>query len=988
MQVRVLGPVDIMLDGGARPVSGFRRQAVLAALALHDGQVVSTGRLVELVWGDSPPPTAINSLQTHISYLRRVLGSKDAIVARPPGYLLNLGSDSTDARTAERLLRRGRQATDPVQGARDLAEALALWRGRPLADLVGSTWLEEQSERLGALAEEIRRALFEARLAAGQHREIVAELEQLAADDPLDEQLHGQLMLALYRCGRQAHALAVFRRVRAALVNQLGIEPGPMLRNLESAILRQDHALAVPARPDLSSPARPTLSSAARPNLSSPARPNPASPAARPMPVPAQRPMPVPAQRPVPVPAQLPPAIAGFAGRTAELARLDAALAQAERERSAGSVAVVISALSGTAGVGKTALALQWAHQVAAQFPDGQLYVNLRGFGPSGEPAEPGEAICGFLNGLGVPEASIANGVPTQAALYRSLVAGKRVLVVLDNARDAEQVRPLLPGSPGCLVIVTSRSNLAGLVATDGAYPVSLDVLTPPEASDVLARRLGEARVASEPEAVAEIIERCARLPLALAIAAARAAARPEFPLAAIAAELRGATAALDPFGGGDGDGDGGADSRTDVRAVFSWSCQALSDHAARLFRLLGLHPGQDIGVHAAASLAGLLASRARPLLADLTRANLLLEYAPGRYSFHDLLRAYAIELTDRHDSKQERQAAVHRELDYYLHAAHQAAARLHPHCDVIAIARAQPGVITECLTGTQAALTWFNVEHRTLIAVNELALRLGFDTHTWQLAWAISDFLTRNGRWPDSHTVHHNALHAAERAEHKYATGYAHRALALANFRLGHRGEALCHSEQALELFGELGEHSAQGQTHLNLAKFLGLDGNNTDALRHAQYAYDHYQAAGNRAGQANSLNSIGWFHAQLGDYRRALFRCQQALATLKELDDIMGAAYTMDSLAYIHRQLGDQPRAIDCYQQTRDLFREIGASHGEAEALAVLGDVYDDIGDIDAARAAWREALDILAQIGHPAAEQVRAKLVRAKVDPLPAA
>ena len=308
-----------------------------------------------------------------------------------------------------------------------------------------------------------------------------------------------------------------------------------MLRDLETAILRQDEALDGPG------------------------------PIAR-----CHRPLGgatgAGAGRPVPVPAQLPPAVAGFAGRAEELARLDAALAQAERERSAGSVAVVISAVSGTAGVGKTALALQWAHQVAARFPDGQLYVNLRGFGPGGQPAEPGEAIGGFLDGFGVPEASIAGGVPAQAALYRSLVAGKRVLVVLDNARDAAQVRPLLPGSPGCLVIVTSRSDLAGLVAAEGAYPVSLDLLTPAEASDLLARRLGEARVAGEPDAVGEIIDRCARLPLALAVAAARAAARPGFPLAAIAAELRGATATLDPFGG--------TDLATDVRAVFSWSCR------------------------------------------------------------------------------------------------------------------------------------------------------------------------------------------------------------------------------------------------------------------------------------------------------------------------------------------------------------------------------------------------------------------------------
>jgi len=569
MLIRLLGPVDVLADDGPREVRGLRRKAVLAALALHGGEVVSAGRLAEVVWGEDAPPTVVNTLQTHVSYLRTVLGSKNAIRACRPGYLLDLGGDSSDVQVAERLLREGTSSADPAQGVRHLRAALALWHGQSLADVTGVAWLEEQAVRLDLLCLQVRRALAEARLAAGEHADLVPELEEMVAESPLDERVYGQLMLALYRCGRQADALAVFGRLRAALAEQLGIDPGPALRELQMAILRQDEALTVPARP---------LTALAAP--------------------------------PVPVPAQLPPAVPGFAGRAAELASLDAVLARAERERGAGSAAVVISAVSGTAGVGKTALAVQWAHRVAARFPDGQLYVNLRGFGPGGQPVEPAEAVRGFLAGMGVAQDQVPDGAPAQTALYRSLLAGKRVLVVLDNARNAGQVRPLLPGSPGCLAIVTSRSDLAGLVAAEGAYPVSLDLLPPAEAGELLAHRLGEARVASEPAAVSEIIERCARLPLALAIAAARAASRPGFPLAAIAAGLRRATATLDPFGG--------TDPATDVRAVFSWSCRLLSADAARLFALLGLHPGPDISLPAAASLAAVPPGRAEALLAEL----------------------------------------------------------------------------------------------------------------------------------------------------------------------------------------------------------------------------------------------------------------------------------------------------------------------------------------------------------------------------------
>src|SRR6185437_14903204 len=458
-------------------------------------------------------------------------------------------------------------------------------------------------------------------------------------------------------------------QLRDTLGQELGIGPSRMISDLQTAILRQDPEL------DLAAPG-----------------------------------VTLPATRPgTPVPAQLPSAVPAFAGRLAELARLDALLPPAGAAASSAPPAAVITAVSGTAGVGKTALAVHWAHRVAARFPDGQLYVNLRGFDPAGQALEPGAAMQGFLAALGVPADGIPAGLPAQAGLYRSLLAGRRVLVVLDNARDVEQVRPLLPGSPGCMALVTSRDRLTGLVATDGAFPLTLDLLPAADARDLLAQRLGPGRVASEPAAVADIVAGCARLPLALTIAAARAATHPTFPLAVLATELREATHALDPFQGGD--------LATDVRAVFSWSYRALSPGAARLFRLLGLHPGPDIGLAAAASLAAAGPDRVRVPLAELTRAHLLAEHAPGRYAFHDLLRSYAAEQALAHDGQEARDAAVHRVLDHYLHTAGRAAMLLEPHSPPLTLIPAQPGVTLGEPATAEDALAWFTAEHAALLA-------------------------------------------------------------------------------------------------------------------------------------------------------------------------------------------------------------------------------------------------------------------------------
>jgi len=929
MQVRLLGPVDVMADSQRRPVPGLRRKAVLATLALQSGQIVSVSQLAEVVWGDSAPPTVLNTLQSHVSQLRHVLGSKPAIRAQPPGYVLDLGPDGTDVQVAERLLQQGQQSADPVLAARWLRAALALWRGRPLADLAGLPWLEEQAGRLELLGAAVRRALFEARLAAGEHAALLPELEQLVAARPLDEQAQAQLMLALYRSGRQADALAAYRRLHRTLDEELGIYPSLELRDLEAAILRQDPALDAPT-------AAATMTQAA----------------------PA-----------VPVPAQLPPAVPAFAGRGPELARLDALLPTTAQPGAARPGQAVTPVLSGTAGVGKTTLAVHWAHRVAARFPDGQLYVNLQGFDPGGAALEPSEAARGFLEAFGVPASRIPATLPAQAALYRSLLAGKRVLVVLDNARDVEQVRPLLPGSPGCLAVVTSRDRLTGLVATDGAFPLTLDLLPAADARDLLAQRLGPGRVASEPAAVADIVAGCARLPLALTIAAARAATHPTFPLAVLATELREATHALDPFQGGD--------LATDVRAVFSWSYRALSPGAARLFRLLGLHPGPDIGLAAAASLAAAGADRVRVPLAELTRAHLLAEYAPGRYAFHDLLRSYAAEQALAEDGQEARDAAVHRVLDHYLHTAGRAAMLLKPHSPPLTLIPAQPGVTLGEPATAEDALAWFTAEHAALLAAVLHAAGAGCGQYAWQLAWTLSTAFLRRGSWNDNARAQHAALGAARRLADTAGEAHASHGLALGYARSGRFADAYPQFQHALGLFETAGDHFSQAHIHDSLAWLCERDQRPADALSHAMRALDLFRAAGDRPGEAMALNDIGYCRALLGDYQDAITYCEQALDAIQQLGERNWEAATWDSLGYIHHQLGDYQQSVACYQRAIGLYRELTDRFNEADTLDHLGDVQLSAGDAAAAQQTWTAALRIYDQLDHPDGDQVRAKL-----------
>ena len=666
-------------------------------------------------------------------------------------------------------------------------------------------------------------------------------------------------------------------------------------------------------------------------------------------------------------PRQLPAAVADFTGRTAELHRLTQVLDAAGAGRPG---TAVISAISGMAGVGKTALALYWAHQVAGRFPDGQLYVNLRGFDPSGTPVAAAEAIRGFLDALGVAPERIPASPEAQAGRYRSLLAGRRMLIVLDNARDEQQVRLLLPASAGTLVVVTSRSQLTGLAATDGARLLSLDVLAHDEATELLATRIGPVRATAEPGAVSEIADLSACLPLAVAIVAARAATRPSLPLAALADELRNASGRLDALDAGD--------PAASVRAVFSWSVRHLSREAARMFRLLGIHPGPDISGPAAASLAGCGLAQARRDLGELARAHLITERAGGRYAFHDLLRAYAAEQARDTGSEPEREAAIGRVLDHYLHTAAHAAQLLNPSHEPVALATPGPGTAPERPADHRQALAWFEEEHQVLLAAVALAAQSGFDVHAWQLPWALVPFLQTRGHRQEWATTQRMALGAATRLGAEAAQAVCSRLLAAAYSELGDYGESSRLFSVSLALYQRLGDRLGEAKVQFNLAALAEGQGRYADMLGHAEQALRLYQAIGDKASEAGALNNVGWTYGLLGDYEQARAYCRQALALCTEVGHHWLEGYVWDSLGYAEHHLGNLGEAAACYQRALSLHREAGDRFTEAEALTHLGETRQAAGNLVQAREAWQQALITFEDLrNHDAADKVRAML-----------
>lgn len=669
-----------------------------------------------------------------------------------------------------------------------------------------------------------------------------------------------------------------------------------------------------------------------------------------------------------PVPRQLPAAAAHFVGRAAELKILDGLLEEPPGSRNGIAGAPVILAIGGIAGVGKTTLAVHWAHQVAGAFPDGQLYANLRGFDP-GMPVAVETLVRDFLDAFGIPSARVPAGYEARMALYRTVLATKRVLIVLDNARDADQVQPLLPGSPGCFVLVTSRAGLAGLAVREGAQLLTLDLPSTGEARELLTRRLGEEVVAAEPTAADELIRLCARLPLALSVVAARAASYPGLSLAALAAELADEAGPLDALDTGT--------SSSSVRAAFSWSCQGLPDAAARLFRLLGIHPGPDISAATSASLAELTLRRVRPLLRELAQVGLIAEHMPGRFALHDLLRAYAAGQAAEEGQDAESNAALCRVLDHYLRTGHDAALILYQHRAMIPLPPGRPGVVPETFKNYDQALAWFEVERQGLEAAIAAAAAAGLDLYAWQISWTLVDFLHWRGHWNSLIATQNIALVAACRLNELAGAAVAHRSLARAYGELGELRRASTHLGLALELYRRLDDPAGQAHVHLGLGMALDREGRYSEALGHAQQSLSLHRTSGDKAGQADALNAIGWCQAELQEHEQAFHHSRQALALHQALRNRIGEAHTWDTLGYIHHHSGEHMAAASCYRSAISLFRDLGNSHYMAVVLTHLGEAYREVGDIGAARDAWQQALSLLHDLDHVEAADVQAKL-----------
>ncbi|MEV4821466.1 BTAD domain-containing putative transcriptional regulator [Micromonospora sp. NPDC049274] len=922
MRYRLLGPVEVRSSGGAPLALGTPlRVRLLAILMAQPGTAWSIDKLVDELWQGRPPKTAAGNVKTYIWALRRVLhsaGDPDpAIRAGATGYRLVLDAQALDSAAFDDLTQRGYHALRQdrcFDALRAFEAALALWRGEPFAGLPGCGVLLTVRTRLQEQRASLLEEVADLHLRIGRHNELIEPLRTQIDGDPLRERPWGQLMVALARAGRRADALTTYRKLHRLLADEVGVEPGPDLQHLHTRILRADRELLTPGTR--------------------------------------------PAEKPTPqvVPRQLPAPPTLFTGRARELAQLTTLLLG-----DAGPAGTVV--VTGTGGVGKTWLALRWAHDNLRHFPDGQLHVDLGGFGSSAQEASPSAVVVrSLLPALGVKPLEIPAEPAAQFALYRSLTADRRLLVLLDNARDAEQVRPLLPGSTRCAVLVTSRHTLPGLVAAEGAHPVALDLPSTAEAHQLLVRRLGAQRAAAQPAAVDELIRRTARLPLALSIVAARAAARPTFPLQAIADDLaasRGGLAALLTD-----------DAATDLRTVLSWSYRLLSPAAAGLFRQLSLHPAADISAAAAAGLAGAPPRLIRPALDELTRANMLAEESPNRFHCHDLLRAYGEEMTDAHDSAADREAARKRLLDHYLRAARDAARLVDAGWQPVDPLPVPPDASSPAFADHRAALAWFGSEQRILLAAVDDAAARGFDAHAGQLAQALTPLLSQLAQWHDLAAVQATAVTVAQRRDHPLVEALAHRDLALAYIQLRRFRAAHHHLRRSMSRCDEVGDRPGQANAHLHLAWLFDTEGDPRAALPHARQALTLASSTGDRRGMAAALNGLGWGHARLDEYEQAIAYCERALALYAEAEDRLGAANTWDSLGLAYHGLGAHPTAADCYRRALALYAEVENPCGRADTLVHLGDTHQAAGDHDTSVDLWRQALAILDRIGHPQA------------------
>jgi DNA-binding SARP family transcriptional activator len=892
VEFEVLGEIRARVDGVVADLGAARQRAVLAALVLEPGRPVTVDQLVDRVWGDHVPGTVLTSVRSYVSKLRTVLRGVD-IVGRAGAYTVDYEPQALDAHRFTALLAEARQAADDGAAAQAYRAALQLWRGEPFAGLE-TPWFAGRRHALVVARHTAVLDHIDIRLRRGAHAEVLPELVELGRQHPHDERVAGQLMLALYHSGRQAEALDQFDRTRRRLADELGTDPGPELARLHERILRAELPTAVSS-----------------------------------------------------VPRQLPARPQVFAGRLRELDALAAHLD--------GRSTVVISAIGGAGGVGKTWLALHWAHQRLDAFPDGQLYANLRGFDPRTEPVRPEVVLRAFLEALGLEPDAIPVDVDAQASLFRSELARRRMLIVLDNARDAGQIVPLLPGAGPSRVVVTSRNRLAALVSGHGAYPLTLDVLDRADARAVLVGHLGERRVAAEPDAVAAVLDYCAGLPLALGVVAARALVQSELSLGALADELRDEQARLDAVDTGDTD--------VNLRAVLSWSVRALSANAQKLFALLGQVPGADIAVPAAESLFG---APVRDLLDELEHAHLVSQHVPGRYRMHDLVKLYAAEQPVAAEQ------ALDRLVDHYVHTAYVGERALFPERRDIEMPQAAAGTVVEVLGDTATVMAWFHAEEENLLAIAPLA-----GSRVWQLAFCTTTFHTRTSKYADRLELWLAVLPYADDMDVRTLT-LSHRSVADAYAHLGRHDEAMHHLHRALAAAEASDERIVEGHVHYGISAAYEQRGDYESAVKHSAEALRLYSTTTNQLAIGQAHAAVGWHSALAERYEDAREHTERAVEMFTELNAMQSLGCAVDTLGFVSSRTGDHARAVELGRKAVRILREAGDTARGADVTANLGEALIAAGDLDAGRAALLQAHEMMVDQGRTADAERVAKLL----------
>ncbi|QWF78973.1 AfsR/SARP family transcriptional regulator [Amycolatopsis sp. CA-230715] len=896
----LLGNIEARLDGESINVGYAQLRSILALLLIDVNRIVAVDRLVDRVWGSRRLPRRPRAAVQHgVTQLRNALAPVPgvAIMWQDNGYRITAEPETVDLHRFQQLIARAHTTRDDRRVAALFDEALRLWRGEPFAGL-DTPWLTACRATLAHQRHAAQLDLTDVLLRQGKHAELLPGLFDRAGAEPLDERLAGQLMLALYRAGQAARALDHYERIRRRLADELGTDPSPPLRRLHHRILAADPGLSACTT---------------------------ASPVSR-----------------VPLPRHLPAAPRLFTGRCDDLAHLTASLTETGN-------AVPLAVISGAGGIGKTWLALHWAHQHLDRFPDGQLYVNLRGFDPSGEPMPTVTALRGFLDALGIAIEELPREWDAQIGLYRSVVADKRMVIVLDNARDTDQIAPLLPGSPACTVLVTSRNRLDGLVTGHGARSLTLDVLTENESRQLLARHFHWNRIAADPDAMAELLGYCAGLPLAVSVVAAHASHHPQFPLAVLAAQLRdqsGRLAALDT-----------ADASASLRAVLSWSYHALSAEAATAYGLVSLACGPDISLPAAASLLALPTTSTLTILRELEHASLVQQHDPGRFRMHDLIRLYAAQRAERDLPEPVRSRALRRLVDFYLHTAFTGDRLLQPLLPPIQLPEPRDGYQPHHLEDQQTALAWFTTEHLNLLAAQRLTSAQGWAAASWQLAWLLTTFLYRQGRFHAALATWQAGQEAANELDDPSLHAGTHQLLGAIFAELGRYPEALHH----LTLAEQRDDLPAQAYTHHTLGWSWSLRGDDRRALEHAARALGLYRTLGMPAGETRELTVTGWYRARLGDFAEARTQTETALALARhhQLREDEGLAIAI--LGFIAQHTGRHRDAVTCFHEARSVLHEAGNTYYEGTVLDAQGETYLALGESESARGAWEQALEL---------------------------